>query len=112
MITLRLAVLAILAAAVAAAALTYFVTPPASVEAEQPLEPTMFPSTFPPDARASASLGVDRQPNKEEKSATAYQLAAEAILRRAQNAQADARPQVPPANQRVPLPRKRPLTWP
>ncbi|MEP6837349.1 MAG: hypothetical protein ABJA75_04790 [Bradyrhizobium sp.] len=112
MINLRLAVPAILAAAAVAAGFTYFVTPSAHVEAEPPLRPTMSSSTSRPDRRAGASPGVDQHQSKEGKTATAYQQAAEAILRRAENALADARTDASHIVGPVPLPRKRPLTRP
>jgi hypothetical protein len=112
MINLRLAVLAILAAAAMAAGFTYFVNPSARVEVQPPLRPTMPPSTARPDARAGASPGVDQHQSKEGKTATAYQQAAEAILRRAENALADVGTDPSHIVGPVPLPRKRPLPRP
>ena len=110
MINLRLAVPAILAAAALAACFTYFVTPPAPIEADQRLRPTAPTLTVRADTRASRE--IDQRPSAEGKSATAYRQAAEAILKRASNARADVRAEEPPSTERVPLPKKRPVTRP
>ena len=60
MITLRLAIPAVLAAAAVAGCFTYFVTPPTRVEADQRLPPTV-PNLIGPDTMASTS--TDRNPN-------------------------------------------------
>ena len=110
MINLRLAVLAILAAATLAACFTYFVTPPAPIEADQRLRPTVPTLTDRRDT--GASIDIDQRPSTEGKSVAAYRQAAEAILKRASNARADVRAEEPPSTERVPLPKKRPITRP
>jgi hypothetical protein len=110
MVTLRFAVPAILAAAAAAGCFTYFVTPsPARVEADQRLPPTA-PNLRGPDTTASTS--IDQRPSADEKAAAAYQKAAEAILRRAANAQATAGADESPITAPIPLPKRRPITRP
>ncbi|MGA8590150.1 MAG: hypothetical protein WB803_12835 [Pseudolabrys sp.] len=111
MVTLRFAVSAILAAAAAAGCFTYFVTPsPARVESDQRLPPTV-PNLRGPDT--TASTGIDQQrPSADEKAAAAYQKAAEAILRRAANAQATAGADESPITAPIPLPKRRPITRP
>ena len=110
MVTLRFAVSAILAAAAAAGCFTYFVTPsPARVEADQRL-PLTVPNLRGPDT--TASIRVDQRPSADEKAAAAYQKAAEAILRRAANAQATAGADESPITAPIPLPKRRPITRP
>jgi hypothetical protein len=110
MVTLRFAVSAILAAAAAAGCFTYFVTPsPARVEADPRLPPTV--------PNSSASIRDDQrpsadEPSADEKAAAAYQKAAEAILRRAANAQATAGADESPITAPIPLPKRRPITRP
>ena len=101
MITLRLAVPAVLAAAAVAGCFTYIVTPPpARVEADQRLPPTV-PNLRGPDTTDSSS--IDQRPGAEEKAA-AYREAVEAIL----SAGADE----PPITGPIPLPKRRPITRP
>ena len=110
MISLRLAVPAVLTAAIVAGCFTYFVTPPlARVEADQRLPLTM-PNLRGPDTTASTS--IDQRPSADEKAAAAYQQAAEAILRRAPNARAFAGTDEPPITGPIPLPKRRPITRP
>ena len=115
MVILRFAVSAILAAAAAAGCFTYFVTPsPARVEADQRL-PLTVPNLRGPDT--TASIRVDQrpsadEPSADEKAAAAYQKAAEAILRRAANAQATAGADESPITAPIPLPKRRPITRP
>ena len=108
MISLRLAA-AILTAAAIAACFTYFVTPSSPVDAHQ------AGSTVPnlvdrPDT--GASIDTDQRPSAEGKTAAAYREAAEAILKRASNARADARAEVPPIAEHIPLPKRRPIMRP
>jgi hypothetical protein len=110
MIYLRLAIPAILAAAAVAGCFTYFVASPAIVEVEPSFRPTMSPLKG--GAAAETSKGVDQPTSANEKAALAYRQAAEAILRRAQNARADARTDLPPITHPIPLPKKRPSTLP
>jgi hypothetical protein len=111
MISLRLAIPAVLAAAAVAGCFIHFTAPSARVEADPPTTPTM-PSLTGTDIRASAN--VDRAPTAEEKAAEAYREAAEAILRRAPNAQASAGADEPPIMRPIPipLPRRRPVARP
>jgi hypothetical protein len=109
MIALHLAVLAVIAAAVLAGSFTYLVRPPSNqIEAGQQSRPTVLRV----GARDStASLDVDRHP-ADEKAAAAYWEAAQAILKRAPNAQASAHAKEPSARSAVPLPKKRPILAP
>jgi hypothetical protein len=93
MITLRLAIAAVLAAAAVAGSITYFLSPapPKQVAAGRPLPPTV-PNR--PDP------GNFQRPTTEDR-IVAFERAAEAILK---NAKADA----PPITGRVPLPKPRP----
>jgi len=110
MIALRLAVPAVLAAAVAAACFTYFVTPPAQVEADQRLQPAVPKLT---GSATRMSTRIDPRPSQEEeKAAAAFQQAAEAILRRAANARASADIDQPSITGKIPLPKRRPITLP
>jgi hypothetical protein len=110
MIGLRFAVPAVLAAAVVAGCFTYFAAPSGRIETDPPLRPAMRSSTD--RLEVGASLRSDHQPGTEQKAATAYHQAAEAILRRAQSVQANVGAEVPPITGPVPLPRKRPLPRP
>ena len=86
MISLRLAVPAILAAAAVAGWFTYVVSPPsAQIEADQRLPPTVRMSRGPD---AAASTRINLHPTADEQAAAAYWEAAKAILRRAPYAQA------------------------
>lgn len=110
MITLRLAVPAVLAAAVLAGCFTYLVTPPsARIDAGQRLPPTVLKSN---GHDTTASTSVDEITTADEKAAAAYWGAAQAILRRAPNAQASADAEEPPVKRPIPLPRKRPIIAP
>ena len=103
---MRHAVPAVLAAAAVAGCFAYFVTPPARVEADPRLLPSV-PNVTGPDTRASTS--IDQPPNAEEKAAEAYREAAEAILRRAPNARASDGADEPPITGPIPLPKRRPV---
>ena len=106
MISLRLAVPAILAAASVAGWFTNVVSPPsAQIEADLRLPPTVLMSRG-PDAAASTDL----YPTVDELAAAAYWEAAKAILRRAPYAQASAAE--PPTARPIPLPKRRPITRP
>ena len=108
MIGWRFAVLTVLLAAAVAGCITYFATPapPQLVEADQRSPPTAAIATARPD------LGVSRniQPPSTDDDITAYQRAAEAILKRAQNAKASAGE--PLFTGRIPLPKRRPVPRP
>jgi hypothetical protein len=106
MISLRLAVPAVLVAAVLAGCFTYFVAPPPPVEAAQRLPPTV-PDKPSPDTGTLTS--VRQRPSAEEQAA-AFQQAAKAILNLAPNAQASA--DEPPITGNIPLPKRRPIPRP
>lgn len=105
MVSLRLAVPMVIVAAVVAAYLTYLVAPPAPVDADR----------APPTASSSAVQGaavpmrMGRLTNDEEKAVAAFQRAADAILKRAENLQASAAPNALPITGKIPLPRRRPI---
>jgi hypothetical protein len=101
MISLRLAIPAILVATVVAACFTYFASPPPLVEADPLLPSTVPDSKNLPDARTATSTDQRR---KAEEQASAFERAAEAILKRAPFAEASAR-----TTGHVPLPKRRPI---
>jgi len=78
-ISLRLAVPAVLVAAAVAGCLTYFVSPQSPVEADQRSPPTAPKAIGRPDP----GVLTNNQPTEDE--IIAYQRAPEAILKRAQN---------------------------
>jgi hypothetical protein len=107
MISVRLAVLAVLAAAAVAGCFTYLVSPPiARVEVDQRSPPDRFNLKG-----TTASTSADRQhQSADEKAAAAYLEAAKAILRRAPTAQASVNE--PPVTSPIPLTRARPIVRP
>jgi hypothetical protein len=107
-INLRLAVPAILAAAAVAACFTYFVSPPAPIEADKVRS---IPPNLIDRSDTMASINIDPRPSAETEAAAAYRQAAEAILRRASNARADAGADEPITGL-IPLPKRRPITHP
>jgi hypothetical protein len=108
MISLRLAVPAVLVAAAVAGCFTYFVTPPPPpprvVGADQRL-PSTVPDMTGPDA--GTPTNIDRRPSSEEQAA-AFEQAAQAILKQAPDAQASAGTHEPPIIGHIPLPKRRP----
>jgi hypothetical protein len=102
MISWRLAVLTILGAAVVAGCIAYVIAP-ALVEADQQLPPTLPKLTDRHDAAISTNI---QHPTAEDH-ITAFERAAEAILKRAQNVKASA--DEPLFTGRIPLPKKRPI---
>jgi hypothetical protein len=113
MISLRLAVPAVLVAAAVAGCFTYFVTqpppPPRVVEADQRLPPWL-PEMIGPDA--GTPKNIDRHPSSEEQAA-AFPQAAQAILKQAPDAQASAgTADEPPITGHIPLPKRRPIPRP
>jgi len=108
MISWRLTVPAVLVAAAIAGCIAYFVTPtpPQLIKADQQSPSTAPKATGRPDSAASKNV----EPPSTEDDITAYQRAAEAILKRAQNAKASA--DEPAIAGPVPLPRRRPLPRP
>jgi hypothetical protein len=101
MIPLRLAITAVLTAAAVAGLITYFFTPapPEQVEADQPLPRV----TSRPDPELTRNI----QPPSMEDHIDAFERAAEAILKRAQNAKALA--DKPLVTGPIPLPKPRPI---
>jgi hypothetical protein len=109
MISLRLAVPTILVAAAVAGCFTYFVTPPAPVEADQRLPPTAPDVTGP---ATGTPANIDQRPSAEEQAAAAFQRAAAAILRRAPYVQASVGTSELPITGHIPLPKRRPIPRP
>ena len=106
MISLRLAVPALLVAAAVAGCFTYFVTWPPPVETDQRLPPTVPDMT---NSGTATPTNIGQRPSTEEQ-ATAFQQAAKAMLKLAPNAQASA--DEPPITGHVPLPKRRPIPRP
>jgi hypothetical protein len=108
MISLRLAVPALLIAAAVAGCFTYFVTRPPPVEADQ-----LLPSTKPDITRSDTGTPTDiDQRRRADEPAEAFLKAAAAILRRAEYAQASAGTDEPPITGHIPLPKRRPIPRP
>ena len=110
MVTLRIAVPAILATAAAAGCFSYFVitTLPARFATDSRLLDARL-LLYSPGLSTRASTQVDQPPNADELAAAAYQKAAEGILRRAPNTRAFAYSDELPMTGRIPLPKKRPI---
>jgi hypothetical protein len=109
MISWRLVVPAVLVAAAVAGCLTYFATPPPSVEADQRLPPTS------PDMKgldAGAGTNIDQGPSAEEKAKAAFERTVAAILKQAPNLQASADNAQVSTPQHIPLPKRRPIPRP
>jgi len=108
MIRWQFAVPIVLGAAALAACMTYFAfpSPPQPIEANQRIPPPVSKAT----GREDLKLSSVQTPGAED-GVTAYQRAAEAILKRAQNAKAAA-DEPPLITGRIPLPRPRPLPRP
>jgi hypothetical protein len=108
MINLRLVVAAVLVAAAVAGCITYFFNAglPQPIEADRRLPPIV------PTAKGRADMGVstNTQPLGTEDDINSYERAAQAILKRAQNAKASA--DEPLVEGRVPLPKRRPILRP
>jgi hypothetical protein len=114
MVTLRIAVPAILATAAAAGCFSYFViiTLPARFATDARLLDVRLPpaALYSPGLSTGASKQIDQPSNADELvAAAAYQKAAEEILRRAPNTRASAFSDEGPMTGRVPLPKKRPI---
>jgi hypothetical protein len=106
-IGLRLAVAAVLVAAVVAGCITYLLIPagPRPVETDLLIPPTVLNATGRFDPGISAE--IQRPVTKDH--IEAFERAAEAILKRAQHATAAAGTDRPLITGRIPLPRPRPL---
>jgi hypothetical protein len=105
MISWRVIVPAILFAAAVAGCITHFIIPlpPQPIPADQ-----RAPSTEPNvTGRPGSAISRNIQPPSTEDDITAYQRAAEAILKQAQNAKASA--DEPVIAKPIPLPKRRPL---
>jgi len=107
MIRLRLAVPAVLVAAVLAGCFTYFVTPLLRIEADRQLPPAT-PDLKGPDLAIPTNVGHPG-PSAEEQAAAAYQRAAAAILKKLPDARASAAIDEPPIKGHIPLPTGRPI---
>ncbi len=110
MISWRLAVPAVLVAASVAGCITYFIAaaPSQPVESDQRLPPTLPNVT----GRSDFGMSTNIQRSTTDEHIDAFQRAAEAILRRAQNAKASAGTDEPLVTGRIPLPKKRPIVRP
>jgi hypothetical protein len=110
MVRLRFAIPAVLTAAVVAACITYIALPSPSegIDVDERSRPTM-PRVL---ARPVPDTTVEIQRQTTEDKVTAFQRAADAILRRAQNAKASAGDDEPLITKPVPLPRRRPIIRP
>lgn len=101
MIGWRLIIPVVLVAAALAWGVTYFVTPPPRVEAEQPSTPTGNDMT---SSTANTPTIV-----RQRRSAEEFERAAEAILKRLPDAEASARTNELPIIGHIPLPKRRPI---
>jgi hypothetical protein len=102
MFSLRLAIPIVLAAAVVAAGLTYFIAPlPPPVETDRPAIPAL-------PARVLETAAPKKLSDDEEKAVAAFQRAADVILKRAENLAASVSPE-PSIKGGIPLPKKRPI---
>ena len=110
MVSLRLAVPAVLVAATLAACFTYFVTPPLPIEADQQLPPPAPDMTGP--NRGTPAANNNQHPSAEEHAAAAFRQAAAAILRQLPDAQASAGTSELPITRHIPLPKRRPIPRP
>ena len=115
MTSLRLAVPTVVVAAAVAGCITYFVAPapPQPIEAGQRLPPTVPNVT----GRPAAGISTNIQRPSTEDHIDAFQRAADAILKRAQNATAAAGEPlvtgpIPLVTGPIPLPRRRPIPRP
>jgi hypothetical protein len=104
MISLRLAVPAVLVAAAVAGCFTYFVTRPPPEEPDQRLPPAGKMS----EVDMGTPTNIDQRQSADK--ANAFRQAAEAILKQLPNAQASANE--PPITGHIPLPKSRPPPLP
>jgi hypothetical protein len=116
MVSLRLAIPAVLIAAVVAACITFIIAipaPPERIEVDRrslPTAPRVLARPF-----TDTTVDIQRHTAEDqttEDQVTAFQRAADAILKRAQNAKASAGSDEPSITKPVPLPRKRPIMRP
>src|ERR1700740_1151986 len=108
MISLRLAASAVLIAAAIAGCITYFATPgsPQRIEAD----PRMPPADPGATGRPASGVTTNIQRPSTEDNITAYQRAADALVKGSKNARASA--DVPLVTGRIPLPKRRPILRP
>jgi hypothetical protein len=104
MISLRLAVPAVLIAAAVAGCFTYFVAS-LSPEADQQLPPTS-PTVKGP--QAATPVNVDQRLSPDEQAEAAFRRASKIILRQLPDVQASARTNELPITGHIPLPKRRP----
>lgn len=105
MINLRVAVPAVLVAAVLAGWVTYFFAPLPQIETDKPLPQPQ--QTLVPDPSTPTQL--NQRPSAEEQAAADFQQAAAAILKKAPDTQASADFNAPPITGHIPLPKRRPI---
>jgi hypothetical protein len=110
MISSRLAIAAVLTAAVVAGLLTYLIDRPIAALGVDQRPPPFTSIMNAPDTTASTSAYQYRA--EDEKAAIAYLEAAQAILRRAPSARASASNDELPIKGHIPLPKKRPIARP
>jgi hypothetical protein len=110
MVGLRLAIPAVLIASVVAACITYFAipSPPIRIEVDRGLQSNAPAVT----TRPVEDVPTDTQGQATEEHIAAFQRAADAILKRAQNAKASAGADEPSFTRPVPLPKRRPILRP
>ena len=108
MISLRLAVPAVLVAAALAGCFTYFVSPPPQVEADKLSSQSR--QALVPDTDTLTKF--DQPLSTEEERGDAFRQAAEAILKRAPDAQASVVANELPITGHIPLPKRRPIARP
>jgi hypothetical protein len=107
MIGSHLILSAVLAAGIVAACVTYLIHPPVARDKDEHQLHLGRHTLSDPDT--TASIGFDRHPVHNDKAATAYLEAAQAILRQVPIAQASASADQVAIKGRIPLPRKRPI---
>jgi hypothetical protein len=113
MVSLRLAVPMVIAAAVVAACFTYLIAPriapPSTVEADHR---TPSPASSSAVQEAAVPMRISRLTNDEEKAVAAFQRAADAILKRTENLQASVATNERAISGKIPLPKRRPIPRP
>jgi hypothetical protein len=105
MISLRLAVPAVLVAAAVAGCFTYFVASP-SPEADHQLPP-ISPNVKGPDT--GTQVNIDQHLSPKEQAEAAFKRASKIILRQLPDVQASARTNELPITGHIPLPKRRPM---
>ena len=108
MIDWRLVVSLALATASIAVCFAYLMAPPWQVQAIKS-PPPLVPNDVPKDVVLNQ---VARPPSAEEKAVTDFEVAADAILRKAPNTQASTVTDMSSPGAKIPLPRRRPVDAP